>query len=197
MPGGSKVSRFKLPLPRAVFFLALAVIPVLALSTVLNGETNADQVMTRIESQAQAQHKNILLSFGASWCVNCRLFDKFLADSAIKPILEKQFIFADLNTGEVVDTSRHANLPGGQKLQASLGGKDAGYPFLAMVDPNGKLIVNSMRPDRRGNGENIGYPVSAAEIDWFMEMVKRGAPSLSPEDSAVIRYWLTAQSHKH
>ena len=72
---------------------------------------NAAAVMAQVKRQAASSHKNILLSFGASWCVNCRLFDKFLADPAIHPIMEKAFIYADLNTGERDGDTRHSNIP--------------------------------------------------------------------------------------
>jgi hypothetical protein len=147
--------------------------------------------MTQVKSQAAAGHKNILVTFGASWCVNCRLFDKFLADPAIHPILAKVFVFTDLDTGEMESDTRHANIPGGQKLQAALGGKDSGYPYIVMLDPEGSPIVNSIAPGDTGHAGNIGYPVKSYEIDWFMEMLKKSAPTLSAQETGTIRGWLT------
>lgn len=80
----------------------------------------AQAVMKQVKNQATAEHKNILVAFGASWCGNCRLFDKFLSDPAIHPIMDKAFVFADLNTGERADDKRHSNIPGGVDLQNSL-----------------------------------------------------------------------------
>ena len=182
---------------RFMLLLALAASHVPAHSAVPNAGANAEETMAQVESQAAAGHKNILLVFGASWCVNCRLFDKFVADPAIHPILDKIFVFADLDTGELANDKRHANLPGGQKLMASLGGKEAGYPYIAMLDAKGSLIANSLRPVGQGGGENIGYPYAPNEVDWFMEMLKKAAPSLSIEDAATIRNWLTAHGSKH
>ena len=176
---------------------ALASSHALAHSAVPNAGANAEEVMAQVESQAAAEHKDILLTFGASWCVNCRLFDKFVADPAIHPILDKIFVFADLDTGELASDKRHANLPGGEKLQASLGGKDAGYPYIAMLDAKGNPIANSLRPTGHGSGENIGYPFVPSEVDWFMEMLKKAVPSLSAHDTDTIRTWLTAHGSKH
>jgi len=53
----------------------------------------AQAVMKQVKNQATAEHKNILVAFGASWCGNCRLFDKFLSDPAIHPIMDKAFVF--------------------------------------------------------------------------------------------------------
>jgi hypothetical protein len=175
----------------AVLTAALIAAPALARSAAADPGANADAVMTQIKRQAAAEHKNILLSFGASWCVNCRLFDKFLADPAIHPIMEKAFIWADLNTGERDGDQRHANIAGGQQLQASLGGKDSGYPFIVMLDASGKPIVDSIIPRDHRHPGNIGYPVQPYEVDWFLEMLKRAAPSLTAKDTATIRDWLT------
>ena len=153
--------------------------------------------MMQVKRQAASSHKNILLSFGASWCVNCRLFDKFLADPAIHPIMEKAFVNADLNTGERDGDKRHSNIPGGQKLQASLGGKDSGYPYLVMLDPSGRPIVDSIAPGDYGHPGNIGYPVAPWEIDWFLDMLKKSAPTLTPQDTATIRTWLSTHGPGH
>jgi thiol-disulfide isomerase/thioredoxin len=163
--------------------------PALAQTSPEPGAT-AEQVMAKAEAQAAAEHKNILITFGASWCGNCRLFDKFLADPTIHPILFSKFLHTDLETGERPSDTHHANIPGGQKLQASLGGKEAGWPYLAIVDPSGKLIADSMRP---GAG-NIGYPDSPAEIDWFVQMLQKSAPSLTAQETTTIHTWLTTHS---
>ncbi len=158
---------------------------------------DADSVMAQTRRQAAAAHKNILLSFGASWCGNCRLFDKFLADPAIHPILDKAFVFADLDTGELASDKRHSNIPGGQKIEDSLGGKGVGYPYIVMLDPNGKLIVSSIAPAAFAPAGNIGYPSAPNEVNWFMEMLKKAAPELSAQETATIRNWLTAHGSKH
>jgi len=181
------------------FLLSTALIAAPAPSATPNAGANAEAVMTQAKTQAASQHKNILVTFGASWCVNCRLFDKFLADPAIHPIMDRLFVFTDLDTGEMARDTKHANIPGGVKLQAALGGKGAGYPYIAMLDPTGNVLANSVAPGsgEKGTGGNIGYPVLPSEIDWFMEMLKKSAPSLSPQDAATIRNWLTVHSGKH
>ena len=155
---------------------------------------NADEVMTRAKTQAASEHKNILLSFSASWCGNCRLFDAFLADPKIHPIMDKAFVFADLDAGERPNDTRHANIPGGPEIQAALGGKTAGYPYIVMVDPTGKPITDSQRPATVAHPGNIGYPDAPWEIDWFMQMLKKAAPLLSSQETATVRSWLTAHS---
>jgi hypothetical protein len=183
---------------RIALAIALLAAPALAQSASADAGVTADEVMTRVESKAAAEHKNILLMFGASWCGNCHLFDKFLADPKMHPIMDKLFVFVDLATGEQSGDKRHANIPGGQKLQASLGGRDAGYPYIVMLDSGGNLLADSVAPrGNHGSGGNIGYPDSPSEIAWFMEMLKKGAPTLSTEERASIRDWLKSHSTTH
>lgn len=166
-----------------------------AAATAPDGGPSAAAILAQAEAQARAQHKKILLSFGASWCVNCRLFDQFVDDPEIHPILSRCFVFASMDTGEFPN-SKYADTPGGVAYEDSIGGKDAGFPFLVILDADGKPVVDSYRsaPGAPGGRDNIGYPVLPAEVSWFVEMLRRAAPQLTPQDLAVVRAWLTARA---
>jgi thiol:disulfide interchange protein len=150
---------------------------------------SADSVLSQAKSTAAAEHKSILLTFSASWCGPCHLFERFLEDPAIKPIMDKAFVIASLDVQEHRNDERHANSPGGEALMATLGGAESGVPFITMLDPAGKPIVDSLRPDKGGKS-NIGYPAIPVEIDWFMHMLQQAAPTLTPADRATIKQWL-------
>jgi len=153
----------------------------------------AHDVMAKAEARAAAEHKNILLSFSASWCGPCKMFERFLEDPAIHPIMEKAFVMDRLDVGEHPTDTKHADSPGGEDLLASLGGKNTGYPYIVMVTPGGKPIVNSLRGGAPAG--NVGYPALPVEVDWFMDMLQKAAPSLTADDRATIHTWLTAHGH--
>jgi thiol-disulfide isomerase/thioredoxin len=158
---------------------------------------SATQILRRAESQASAQHKNILLEFGASWCINCKLYDRMLADASMHAVLAAHFVFTAMDTGEHPKDAHHANTPGAVDFENSIGGEGAGWPYLVILTPNGKPIVNSFRPDPKSKtGDNIGYPVLPQEVDWFIVMLRRGAPSITPQELARVHAWLTAQAAK-
>jgi thiol-disulfide isomerase/thioredoxin len=156
---------------------------------------SASDVMAQSRTQAAAEHKNILLVFSASWCGPCRRFELFLNDPAIKPIIDKTFVIARLDVGERADDPNHSNSPGATELRASLGGEKAGYPYIIMLDPEGNPIVASIIQGKNGKpGESIGYPDRGYQIDWFMEMLKKSAPSLSGRERDTIDKWLKARA---
>ena len=156
----------------------------------------AATIIGKAEAQARAEHKHILLDFGASWCGNCRLFERFLADPKMNAIMSRGFVFAIMITGEHEDDAKHANTPGGIEFENSIGGKGEGFPWLVMLDEAGKPIVSSDRPDpkARGGKSNTGYPDTPEEIDWFVEMLRRTAPQLTPQDLSSVHAWLTTHS---
>jgi thiol-disulfide isomerase/thioredoxin len=157
-----------------------------------SGLPSANAVMAQARAKAMAEHKKIMLVFSASWCGPCREYEGFLNDPQIRPILEKRFVIARLDVGERADDKKHANSPGGEEKLAELtGGSGAGYPFIVLMDEQGKTIVNSFRPVAGSKrGENVGYPAIPAEIDWYMAMLKKAAPEISPAETKTIRQWL-------
>src|ERR1035437_403854 len=157
---------------------------------------SADDVMAQAEASAAAGHKNIMLVFSASWCGPCRMYEALLKDPKTGPIIDRYFVIANLDVGEKPSDKRHANSPGAEALESSLGGATAGYPFIVFLDPTGKPIVNSFRPIMgSATGDNIGYPALPEEIDWFMKMLQQGAPALSHKEASTIQNWLQQRGH--
>jgi hypothetical protein len=98
-----------------------------------------------------------------------------------------------IDVGEQPGDTKHADTPGGVKLRTALGAEpEPGFPFLVITDENGQPIVNSYRNGKTGS--NVGYPALPAEIDWYIVMLRRAAPSLSSEDLAATHAWLTKHS---
>src|ERR1017187_885773 len=152
---------------------------------------SADQVMSQAEAKATAEHKVIFVHFGASWCGWCRKLDAYLDRPDIKPVFEKYFVPVKLVVAENEKNKALENA-GGDALLATLGGP-AGLPYSAFLDEHGGLIINFKAPSNIGGGENIGFPVQPQEVDWFVKMIRKGAPQITSDDLKTIEVALRTQ----
>jgi thiol-disulfide isomerase/thioredoxin len=138
-----------------------------------------DQVLAEAKATASADHKTIFVHFAASWCGWCKRLDVFLDRPDIKPLFDKHFVSVKLVVQENEKNKALEN-PGAMALMQQLGGP-AGLPYYAFLDAHGAMVVNSKR-----DGANIGYPAEPAEIDWFLQMLKKAAPAISDADLKTI-----------
>ena len=147
----------------------------------------AEEIFAGARAQAAEQHKNVFIIFGASWCGPCHELESFLANTQVNPIIAKHFVIARVTIAEEFGGNPKLNNPGGEKLFRKLGGEWGKVPFFAFVDPEGELIINSRKPaKKKGDSGDIGFPTEPDEIDWFLTMLRKGAPGLSPEDARAI-----------
>jgi hypothetical protein len=59
------------------------------------------------------------------------------------------------------------------------------------LDSTGQKVADS---NAMAGGTNIGYPAVPAEIDAFVRVMGRAAPSMSAEDRAVLSAYLTREA---
>jgi thiol-disulfide isomerase/thioredoxin len=161
------------------------------------GSKSAQQILAEATQRAAADHKTVLFDLGASWCINCRRLDAFLAKPEIAPIVEKYFVLADVHYDEKVGKHPELETPGSDALMARFGG-DQGVPFFVFFDAGGNAIVTSARPVK-GNkqGENIGYPDAPEEIAWFMTMLDKAVPTMTADERMKIESTLKHMSTSH
>jgi thioredoxin-related protein len=88
------------------------------------------QVAKAVE-RAKHDNKRILLMFGGDWCGWChKLHDLFETNREVAQILYNEYVLMTIDTES----------PNAAELLESCNGKNVGYPFLAVLDADGKLV---------------------------------------------------------
>lgn len=96
-----------------------------------------EEAQTEISSALAAaakDHKRVLLVFGGNWCYDCHVLDTTFRSKAFAPIVNANYHVIHINVGNY-----DANLDLADKYQIPL---KKGVPSLAILDPDGKLIVS-------------------------------------------------------
>ncbi len=114
--------------------------------------------------KAQAQHKRVIVVFGANWCYDCHVLDAAFHRPDLAQIIAANY--------EVV----HVDIGKGQKNRDLTTKYDVplkrGIPGLAVLAADGKLVYSQ----KNGEFENA-RGLSAEDFRAFLEKWKPGAPS--------------------
>ena len=141
---------------------------------------SADFILAKARTQAAEQNKNILVKFSASWCGWCHRMDDWLKKSDEGKMVANQYIVVTLIVDESEDHKAEEN-PGASEFRQTIGGDGLGIPFFAILDKNGKMLINSNPKSKEEKPSNIGFPVEDFEIAHFMKMVKSTSKLTIPE----------------
>jgi thioredoxin 1 len=96
-------------------------------------EEAQSEISTALAAAAK-QHKRVILVFGGNWCYDCHVLDTTFRSPTFAPIVNANYIVIHINVGNY-----DANLDLADKYQIPL---KKGVPSLAILDPDGKLVVS-------------------------------------------------------
>jgi len=100
----------------------------------LDGSRQIDAAL----AQARAEHKRVLVDFGANWCIWCRrLHHTFASDSGVAAKLRDSFVLVLVDVNSRGGTARNAdvNQRYGNPIQF-------GIPVLVVLDADGRLLTS-------------------------------------------------------
>ncbi len=166
---------------------ALALAGLLLIARPLAAPPSADAVVADAVARAKAEHKVVLIEFGASWCTWCRSFEAFVKSADAGPVIARNYVVTNLVVRERDDKVALENA-GGDALMERWGGATAGLPFYVFLDASGRKIGDS---NAMPGGGNIGFPAVPGEIAAFLGVMDKTAPSLTKADRAVLEAYLT------
>ncbi|HRI14535.1 MAG TPA: thioredoxin family protein [Verrucomicrobiota bacterium] len=138
-------------------------------------------ILNEPNKAALQEKKLVFVCFGASWCGPCRKLHQVLEHDPVKAIWDKHFVTVNVVVDERGDKAK-LNTPKGNELRRSLGGAEAGIPFFAFLKPDGTKVGDSFD----ATGQNIGYPVTIAEIAVFLKTLEAVAPTMTASDRKAI-----------
>jgi thioredoxin 1 len=109
---------------------------------------------------AQADHKRVLVIFGANWCYDCHVLDATLRSATVAPLVEANYHVLHINIGD--DGKQNEDLAA--RFQVAL---DKGIPSLAVLDGDGKVITSQ----RNGEFESAAK-IGLRDVTGFLERWK-------------------------
>lgn len=113
-------------------------------------------------SQAAAEHKRVLLVFGANWCIWCRrLHATFEGDRSVSSALKKDFVVVrvDVNTRNGVKRNADVNARYGNPIES-------GIPMLVVLDSDGKQLTTKDSGELEEGGAHSPAKITAFLAAW-------------------------------
>jgi thioredoxin-related protein len=117
----------------ALLLLSAPVLKAQDLEHIYDPAADASADLARIEKQAAAENKHILVQIGGNWCIWCKRFYKFVKDdAALQGLVDKNYIIYHLNYSK-----ENKNLP----ILKTLGYPQRfGFPVLVVLDAKGNRL---------------------------------------------------------
>lgn len=170
--------------------VAIGVFLAVAFASFAEKPPSADKVLSEARAKAKAEQKNVLVVFGASWCPDCEVLDSFFNVPQTKAILEKYYVIIHLSVFEEAGQHPKANTPGSEKVIEKYGGissvGEVSLPYMVILNADGREIIDGHRQGAGKQAENIGFPEEKEDVQWFLQMLKAGAPSFSQAEAQEI-----------
>jgi hypothetical protein len=98
-------------------------------------DADAQAEIKEAEEKAAAQHKRVLLVFGANWCFDCHVLDLAFQRPDLAPVVGAGYEIVHVDIGD--DGKKNNDLA--KQFDVPL---NKGIPALAVIDSDGKLVIS-------------------------------------------------------
>ncbi len=113
-----------------------------AVRQIYDDHANARQLVSAALRKASAEHKNVILDFGANWCLDCHVLDAQMHRGQLAGVIARNYEVVHISVGRY-----DRNLDLAAKYGIPL---HKGIPALAVLNSRGKLLV----AQKQGEFEN-------------------------------------------
>ena len=120
---------------------------------------DAQRELDEALAEARADHKRVLVIFGATWCYDCHVLDATLRSPQVAPLVAASYHVIHINIGDGDDNADMA-----ARFQVPL---DKGIPSLAVLDPDGRLVTSQ----KNGEFESAAR-IGMQDVTGFLERWK-------------------------
>ena len=101
------------------------------LKPVYDEGVDARAALNQALAAAQAQHKNVLVVFGANWCPDCRALDHKMSAGSLATLVDKRFVLLKVDVGRF---NRNTDLAAQMGVPLK-----KGIPAVAVLSPDGEV----------------------------------------------------------
>lgn len=105
-------------------------------------KANAGKEIQAAITQAPREGKNIILDFGANWCLDCHILDAQMEKAELARLIKANYVVVDIDVGRY-----DKNLDLAEKYHVPL---NKGIPALAVLDSHGKLLYSQEHGEFEG-----------------------------------------------
>lgn len=146
----------------------------------------AIDVIDHAVHQARKTHKPILVMFQSSLSDLCKQIDSTLSLTAVKNIFEKYFIVTRIRVQEQAGVIDSLANPGGMVMMKAFAGGQPQLPFCVFFNKKGRKVADTNVPEQV---PAASQPVTASHLDALLNVVKKCAPHISPEQWRSLKHY--------
>jgi hypothetical protein len=140
-------------------------------------DSAAEKILAGGLAQAKREGKRVFFHASGTHCVPCQRLNRFLEEN--RDLFQSDFV----NLKVDLENADFQNISNGFALLLRLRkGKYDGVPWIAILEPDGKIVATSDLP----SGKNAGFSESPEGIRDFMQMLRKGIKRTTPAQLARI-----------
>jgi len=144
-------------------------------------DSEAERVLAEGLSRAKRESKRVFFHASGQECPPCRFLNRFLADN--HQLFETDFVDVKVD----LEDRDFQEVKNGLALLLRLRNFEYdGVPWIAILEPDGRIVATSDRP----SGRNAGFSASPEGVRDFLAMLRKGVKRTTPEQLAKIEFEL-------